>query len=153
MRILAVDDDPAMLNLIAHALSRAGHEVLVARNGEEALARVENVQPDVIILDVMMPDVDGYEVCRRLRRKPSTAAIPVMMLSALGTLENKIAGYEAGADDYMVQPFEPAEMEAHVRALLRRRSAPSQVPRRDQNWVAGLSLSSRRVARRQQKRD
>ncbi len=127
MRILAVDDDPMALKLVTVALSRAGYEVLTARDGEEALARIEGIQPDLVILDVMMPRMDGYEVCRRLRSKPSTAVIPVMMLTATGTLESKIAGFDAGSDDYMVKPFEPAELEAHVRALLRRRGVPSGV--------------------------
>jgi pilus assembly protein CpaE len=127
MRILAVDDDPMALKLVTVALSRAGYEMLTARDGKEALARVESGQPDLIILDVMMPGMDGYEVCRRLRSNPSTAAIPVMMLTATGTLESKIAGFDAGSDDYMVKPFEPAELEAHVRALLRRRGTPSGV--------------------------
>jgi pilus assembly protein CpaE len=126
MRILVVDDDPVMLKMVATILSRAGYEVLTARDGKEALMRVDSIQPDLIILDVMMPEMDGYEVCRRLRSKPSTAVIPIMMLTATGTLESKIAGYEAGSDDYMVKPFEPAELEARVRALLRRRAAPPE---------------------------
>jgi pilus assembly protein CpaE len=121
MRILAVDDDPITLKLVAVTLARAGYEVLTAKDGKEALTRVESLQPDLIILDVMMPGMDGYEVCRRVRGKPSTAGIPIMMLTATSSLENKIAGFEAGSDDYMVKPFEPAELEAHVKALLRRR--------------------------------
>ena len=116
MRILAVDDDPVTLKLVAVTLTRAGYEVLTAKDGKEALARVEGIQPDLIILDVMMPGLDGYEVCRRLRGMPSTAAIPIMMLTATSSLENKIAGFEAGSDDYMVKPFEPAELEAHIKA-------------------------------------
>lgn len=122
MRILAVDDDPITLRLVAVTLTRAGYEVLTAKDGKEALARVESSQPDLIILDVMMPEMDGYEVCRRLRSRPNTASIPIMMLTAKGTLESKIAGFEAGSDDYVVKPFEPAELEAHVMALLRRRT-------------------------------
>ena len=122
MRILAVDDDPVTLKLVTVTLTRAGYEVLTAKDGREALARVESTQPDLIILDVMMPEMDGYEVCRRLRSRPATANIPIMMLTAKSTLESKIAGFEAGSDDYVVKPFEPAELQAHVMALLRRRA-------------------------------
>lgn len=140
MRILAVDDDPITLKLVTVTLSRSGFQVLTARDGGEALARVEGIQPDLIILDVMMPGMDGYDVCRRLRGNPNTATIPIMMLTATSTLESKIAGFEAGSDDYMVKPFEPAELEAHVKALLRRRVVPSQV------GVAGPEMGGKAIA-------
>ncbi len=144
MRILVVDDDPIVLKMVTVTLSRAGYEVLTARDGKEALMRVDSIQPDLIILDVMMPEMDGYELCRRLRGKPSTAAIPIMMLTGTGTLESKIAGYEAGSDDYMLKPFEPAELEARVRALLRRRAIPPGVvgvkPEMTSHIIAVFSL-------------
>jgi len=118
--ILAVDDSPLTLKLIASMLSPAGYEVVTASSGPEALAVVEDVQPDLIILDVMMPEMDGYQVCRSLRQIPLTAHVPILMLTALDSLENKIKGFEAGADDYMLKPFQATELGARVEALLRR---------------------------------
>lgn len=119
-RILIVDDDAFNLQLVSKVLSQAGHETITARSGAEALRIVDTLNPDLVILDVMMPEVDGYEVCRRLRRKPATAHLPIMMLTGQETLEEKIKGYEAGADDYMTKPFQPAELQARVKVLLRR---------------------------------
>ena len=125
-RILAVDDDAVNRKVVSVTLSKAGYEVLTAQNGPEALEQVDDIQPNLIILDVMMPGMDGYQVCRRLRLKPSFARLPIMMLTANDTLEQKIKGFEAGADDYMVKPFQPAELQARVQALLRRASAPQK---------------------------
>lgn len=119
-RILVVDDNLMTLDLVSRSLSRIGYEVITAENGTDALGLLDRVQPDLIILDVMMPEMDGYEVCRRLREKPSVAHLPVLMLTALDSLEEKVKGFEAGADDYMTKPFQPAELQARVRVLLRR---------------------------------
>lgn len=123
-RILVVDDDAVNRKVVSVTLSKVGYKVLTAPNGPEALEQVDSIQPNLIILDVMMPGMDGYEVCRRLRLKPSFTHLPVMMLTANDTLEQKIEGFEAGADDYMVKPFQPAELQARVQALLRRASVP-----------------------------
>jgi pilus assembly protein CpaE len=119
-RILVVDDNAMTLDLVSRSLSRVGYEVTTSENGSDALAIVDDVRPDLIILDVMMPEMDGYEVCRRLREKTNTAPLPVLMLTALDSLEEKIRGFEAGADDYMTKPFQPAELQARVQVLLRR---------------------------------
>jgi pilus assembly protein CpaE len=119
-RILVVDDNKMTLDLVSRSLSRVGYEVITAENGPDALALVDNIQPDLIILDVMMPDMDGYEVCRQLRGKPNASQLPVLMLTALDSLEEKVKGFEAGADDYMTKPFQPAELQARARVLLRR---------------------------------
>lgn len=125
-RILAVDDDDINLKLVSAAVSRAGYEVFTAKNGQEALQVVEDIQPDVILLDVMMPELDGYEVCSRLRRMPSTAHIPIMLLTALDSVEEKIKGFDAGADDHLPKPFAPDELLARVKVLMRR-TTPSRM--------------------------
>jgi pilus assembly protein CpaE len=113
-RIFVVDDSAFNLKIISASLTPVGHEVITAQSGQEALERVDAVQPDLIILDVMMPDLTGYEVCRRLRRKITCVHRPIMMLTANDSLEERINGLEAGADDYMT------ELQARVKALLRR---------------------------------
>jgi pilus assembly protein CpaE len=119
-RILVVDDSAFNLKIVSATLVPAGYEVVTANNGREALERADAVQPDLIILDVMMPDLTGYEVCRRLRQKAMTMHRPIMMLTANDSLEERVNGLEAGADDYMSKPFEAAELQARVKALLRR---------------------------------
>ncbi len=124
-RILVVDDSPINLKLVSAALTPAGYEIITAQNGREALQRVEGIEPDMIILDVMMPELNGYEVCRRLRQRANLGQLPIMMLTANDSLEERINGLEAGADDYMSKPFEVPELQARVKALLRR-AAPAQ---------------------------
>jgi pilus assembly protein CpaE len=117
---LVVDDDEFVLKLLTVALSRAGHKVFTASDGSQALSQVNGIQPDLIILDVGMPGMNGYEVCEKLRRRPKFAHLPIIMLTANDTLEQKLKGFEAGTDDYMVKPFQPAELEARVQVLLQR---------------------------------
>ena len=119
-RILIVDDNPNALKLVGYALHREGFEVAVARDGAEALEKAEKEPPALVILDIMMPDIDGYEVCRRLRAMPQTARTPVIMLTAKGRAEDRVMGFQAGADDYVTKPVLPAELVARVRALLAR---------------------------------
>jgi pilus assembly protein CpaE len=118
--ILVVDDDEMTLRLVGATLSKAGYQVITAHNGHEAFQRISENKPSLVILDVMMPDVSGFEVCTRLRSSPATAHLPVMMLTALSTVEQKIKGFEAGADDYLPKPFAPDELLMRVRVLLRR---------------------------------
>ena len=124
-RILVVDDSPINLKLVSAALAPAGYEIITASNGREALQRIEGIEPDMVILDVMMPELNGYEVCRRLRQRANLGQLPIMMLTANDSLEERINGLEAGADDYMSKPFEVPELQARVKALLRR-AAPAQ---------------------------
>lgn len=119
-RILVVDDDPILIQITAKTLLASGYEVFKAASGPEALQRVDDIRPDLIILDVMMPELDGYEVCRRLRNTATTARLPIMMLTAQESVEEKVRGFEAGADDYMTKPFQPPELQARVKVLLRR---------------------------------
>jgi pilus assembly protein CpaE len=138
-RILAVDDSDISLKLLAAALTQVGYQVFTAPSGPEALKQVDTVHPDLIILDVMMPEMDGYEVCRRLRRNPNTARAPIMMLTAQDTLEEKIKGFEAGADEYMTKPFQPAELQARLEVLLRR--AAPQVTLGQEAKVKGKTIA------------
>jgi DNA-binding response OmpR family regulator len=121
-RILVVDDDPNALRLIGYSLQQEGYEVLTASNGLDGLALVKQQHPDLVVLDVMMPDVDGFEVCRRLRDDPATRQLPIILLTAKGQASDKITGFRAGADDYVVKPADPNELVARVGALLTRAS-------------------------------
>lgn len=119
-RILVIDDDPSISELVSINLEMAGYDVSPAEDGVKGQALAVQIQPDLIMLDLMLPKVDGFTVCQRLRRDPRTADIPVLMLTALGQIQDKIDGFNAGADDYLTKPFDVEEMLARVRALLRR---------------------------------
>ena len=119
-RILIVDDDVDTLRLVGLMLQRQGYQVIAASNGSQGLTKAFEERPDLILLDVMMPDMDGYEVTRRLRKNPATAAIPVLMFTAKTQLDDKVAGFEVGADDYLTKPTHPTELQSHVKALLAR---------------------------------
>ena len=119
-RVLVVDDDPQILALERLALEAAGFEVLMARDGEEALARAFRESPDIVVLDIMMPRLDGMEVCRHLRAHYETRMISVILVSARVTSTDKLAGFRAGADDYVTKPFDPDELVERVRTTLRR---------------------------------
>jgi DNA-binding response OmpR family regulator len=136
-RILIVDDDVDSLKLIGLMLQRQGYDIVVANNGQQALSRAHNDQPELIILDIMMPDMDGYEVCRRLRHDPATQAIPIIMFTAKTMVDDKVAGFEAGADDYLTKPTHPAELASRVKAVLAR-SAAQRRPSTDQTLAMGF---------------
>jgi DNA-binding response OmpR family regulator len=119
-RVLVVEDDKDIADLIAHYLQKAGHSVDAAASGTAALQRVKASAPDLILLDLMLPGLDGLLVCQALRGDPATAAIPIIMLTARGEESERIAGLELGADDYVTKPFSPRELTARVAALLRR---------------------------------
>jgi two-component system, OmpR family, response regulator MprA len=116
--ILVVDDDPEIVSFLRRGLIFEGYAVETACNGTEALAKIRDREPDLVILDIMMPGIDGIEVSRRLRQ---VSQMPVLMLTAKGTTADKVIGLDSGADDYLVKPFEFDELLARVRALLRRR--------------------------------
>lgn len=119
-KILIVDDDIDSLKLIGLMLQRHGYEVVAANAGSQAISKAVNERPDLIILDVMMPDMDGYEVCRRLRAEQVTVNIPIIMFTAKTLIDDKIIGFEAGADDYLTKPTHPAELASRVKAMLAR---------------------------------
>jgi len=124
MRILVVDDERAVRESLRRALELEGYEIELANDGQEALYRLESqAEPDAVVLDVLMPGLDGLEVCKRLRR--SGSKLPVLMLTARDAVENRVAGLDAGADDYLTKPFALEELLARIRALLRRASEES----------------------------
>lgn len=139
-RILVVDDDQIIIQITARVLTAAGYEVFKAASGAEALQRIDETRPDLIVLDVMMPEMDGYEVCRRLRQTAATARLPIMMLTAQESVEEKVRGFEAGADDYMTKPFQPPELQARVKVLLRRASTAEAAPQLAGKIIAAFSL-------------
>jgi phosphate regulon transcriptional regulator PhoB len=123
--ILVVEDEPDIRNLVVHHLERDGFHCRTASSGSEALRTALTQPPDLVVLDLMLPELDGLEVCRRLRRDPATAAVPIVMLTAKSDEVDRVVGLEMGADDYVSKPFSPKELVARVRAVLRRaRPAP-----------------------------
>ncbi|MDO8473202.1 MAG: response regulator transcription factor [Dehalococcoidia bacterium] len=142
MRILVVDDDPQISGLLRRGLAYEGYVVETASDGAEALAKASENEVDLVLLDVLMPGMDGFEVARRLRRN---SRVPILMLTAKGTVADKVTGLDAGADDYLVKPFDFDELLARVRALLRRKQ-----PEKGEKLVFGdvsLDISTRQVTR------
>lgn len=119
-KILVVEDDEDIAQLLALTMKKAGFEVAVSENGHEALNLIRRHPPDLLLLDLMIPGVDGFEVCREIKRDPRTAEVPVLILTARGEEIDRIIGLELGADDYVVKPFSPRELLLRVRAILRR---------------------------------
>ncbi|WP_242882735.1 response regulator transcription factor [Actinomadura litoris] len=116
-RVLVVDDDPTVAEVVARYLARDGHDVECVADGNTALRTARDRPPDLVVLDLMLPGMDGLEVCRRLRE---TSAVPIVMLTALGTETDRLVGLETGADDYVTKPFSPRELALRVRSVLRR---------------------------------
>ena len=119
-KILVIDDDVDTLKLVGLILQRQGYEVRVANSGAQALATLQSDLPDLILLDIMMPEMDGYEVARKLRTEMPTTDIPIIMFTAKSQLDDKVMGFEAGADDYLTKPTQPRELLAHIKAVLAR---------------------------------
>src|SRR5579884_1832672 len=122
MRILVVDDDRGLRDVLRRALQLGGYEVRLADSGAAALAAIASETPEAVVLDIGLPDIDGLEVCRLLRREGNR--VPVLMLTARESVSDRIEGLDAGADDYLVKPFDVDELQARLRALLRRASPP-----------------------------
>lgn len=137
MRVLIVDDDPPSLKMTAFLLGQEGYEVLTADNGLDALRLVEEDMPDLAILDVMMPGLDGLQVTQRIRRNTN---LPIIILSAKGETADRVSGLDVGADDYLAKPFEPAELLARVRSVLRRADAFTFGEPQSALTVGGLQL-------------
>jgi len=139
-KIVVIDDEPVVRHMLR--LGLVGHEVLAAANGLEGLLMATRNKPDLIILDIKMPGIDGYEVCRRLRVDPELADIPIIFASSQDTLPDKLTGFDAGADDYMTKPFDLTELQFRIKAILRR----SQPKEPETNLAVGevrLNLLSR----------
>ncbi len=160
-KILVVDDEAVLVETIAYNLEQAGYQVITAADGASAMQAAHRETPDLIILDILLPEMDGLEVCRQLRRESNTATTPIMMLTAKGDEIDKVVGLEVGADDYVTKPFGRRELLARVRALLRRMDYPAPAgadhsttenddrdPRPHRELVAGplrIDLDGRRV--------
>lgn len=136
MKILIVDDDPRLRDLVRIALERAGHSVLTASDGRQALVQSARDQPDLIVLDVGLPEMDGFETCRRLRERTQ---VPILFLTARDDEIDRIVGLELGADDYVTKPFSPRELVARVRAILKRSAGLPPAP---QLQLGSLSLDT-----------
>jgi two-component system phosphate regulon response regulator PhoB len=119
-KVLVVDDEPEAVELVEFNLRQAGYSVITAGDGAEALKKARAALPDLIVLDLMLPEVDGLEVCKMLRRDPVTAAIPIIMLTAKAAEIDRVLGLEMGADDYVTKPFSPRELVLRAKKLLRR---------------------------------
>jgi two-component system phosphate regulon response regulator PhoB len=144
--VLVVEDEDALAVLLDYNLDKVGFRVERAADGEEALLKIEEETPDLILLDWMLPKVSGMEVCRRLRARPRTRAIPVLMLTARGEDSDKVRGLDTGADDYVVKPFAMSELTARIRALLRR-ARPELAGERLEFADIVLDRATRRVSR------
>lgn len=138
---LVVDDEQRIAEAVAMNLELEGFQVLTASSGEEALEKVTEELPDIVILDVMMPDVDGFETLRRIREVSTT---PVIMLTVRGDESDRVRGLDLGADDYMTKPFSPRELVSRVRAVMRRTEMPSPVPKAEVRVDADLSIDFNR---------
>ncbi len=136
-KVVVAEDDNAIAHMVTMALGDAGYLCIRARDGEEALHAAKMHQPDVLVLDVMMPKMDGREVAKKLKADVFLSKIPILMLTALSDVDSKVAGLDAGGDDYMVKPFDLRELEARIRALIR-----SNVRERDRNAITDLPGSA-----------
>ncbi len=128
--VLAIDDEKDLIELVRYNLEKEGFQVKGARDGETGLALAIQDEPDLILIDLMLPGIDGLEVCRRLKSNGRTASIPLIMLTAKSGESDRVVGLELGADDYVVKPFSPRELVARVKALLRRTASQQEVPPR-----------------------
>jgi DNA-binding response OmpR family regulator len=152
-KILVVDDEPALVSTIGYTLRRDGHEVLTAGDGLRALDLARRERPDVIVLDLMLPKLDGLDVCRAIRRSPSLPlrAVPILILTARADEVDKVVGLELGADDYVTKPFSMRELLARLKAMVRRAQMEAEAPEGDRPFTSGtleLDPAQRRVLRR-----
>ncbi len=127
-RILVVDDEPDLLELVRVNLAQSGFDVVTAESGRQVLEQLQRTTPDLLVLDLNLPDLSGTEVCRRVRSNAATAEIPIIMLTARADEVDRVVGFELGADDYVTKPFSPRELALRVRAVLRRRGAKRTPP-------------------------
>ena len=140
-KILVVDDDEAINELIKINLELFGYDAISAKDGIQGFTLAKQELPDLIILDVMMPEVDGYTVAKRVRENPQTKDIPILMLTAMGQLDDKVKGFDIGVDDYLVKPFEMEELKVRVRALLKRTNAiPESLATKEILTVGDITL-------------
>ena len=138
-KILVVDDEPDAIELIEFNLKQAGYDVVTAADGAAALKKARTASPNLIILDIMLPEIDGFEVCKLLRRDPATAAIPILMLTARAAEIDRVLGLELGGDDYVTKPFSPRELVLRVKKILERAASPA-TSKRDKFIIGDLHI-------------
>jgi two-component system phosphate regulon response regulator PhoB len=141
-KILIVEDEASLAEVLSYNIQREGHEAVVAREGNEALRKAQMLLPDLIILDLMLPGLDGLEICRELRASHRTAAIPILMLTAKAEETEQVVGFAMGADDYVTKPFSVKVLLQRIKALLRRATGPE--PAGDLVEAAGIRIDKRR---------
>ncbi len=144
--VLAIDDEKDLIELLRYNLEKEGFQVKAARDGETGLATAFQENPDVVLVDLMLPGIDGLEVCRRLKSDSRTALTPLIMLTAKSSESDRVVGLELGADDYIVKPFSPRELVARVRALLRRTTKQQELPSRIRRGDIVIDLDRREVS-------
>lgn len=142
-RVLIVEDDPDIAALLQHTLEKGGHTIDVLASGSSVLPRVAAAPPDLVVLDLMLPGMNGLQVCQALRRDPATAAIPILMLTAKGDEDDRVRGLELGADDYVTKPFSIRELMARVKAVLRRRSLASPAAPAENYRFGDIAVNTR----------
>ncbi|HET6350049.1 MAG TPA: response regulator [Candidatus Krumholzibacteria bacterium] len=143
-KIVVIEDEEDILEVIAYNLKREGYEVTTSTSGEDGLAKIERAAPDLVILDLMLPEIDGLDLCRKLKSDPVTKAIPVIMVTAKGEESDVVLGLGMGADDYMVKPFSPKELVARVKAVLRRSRGAPETERKDRIVRDGIIIDPQR---------
>ena len=139
-RILVVDDEPDIVDILSHNLVQAGHTVVSAHDGATGLAAAKGARPDLIVLDLMLPDIAGTEVCKRLRLDPATRSVPILMLTARADEIDRVVGLELGADDYVTKPFSVREIVLRVGAILRRTAGETPIATADHIRIGPLDV-------------
>jgi CRP/FNR family cyclic AMP-dependent transcriptional regulator len=152
-RVLVVDDTPANVKMLRDVLNSAGYKVAAASNGEDALAQLTTEPFDLVLLDLVMPGINGYETCRQIRAHPATALLPIVMVTSLDPRRERVAGIEAGADDFLSRPFSPPELLARVRSLLRIKALQDRTTRQAQELSEWNARFEARIAEEAAKRD
>lgn len=143
-KIVVIEDETDILEVIAYNLKREGYDVVTSTSGEDGLEKIEKTKPNLVVLDLMLPEVDGIELCRKLKSDPVTQGIPVIMVTAKGEESDVVLGLGVGADDYVTKPFSPRELTARVKAVLRRSKARGETDRRERISFEGVVIDPQR---------
>lgn len=143
-KVVLIEDEPDIAEVIEYNLSREGYKVFLAYSGLKGLEIVKRERPEVVLLDLMLPELDGIEVCRRIRENPMTRSLPIIMVTAKGEESDVVLGLELGADDYIIKPFSPRELIARIKAVLRRRSGDKQWSSRERIERKGFVIDVER---------
>ncbi len=143
-KIVVIEDETDILEVIAYNLKREGYDVITSTSGEDGLEKIEKSKPNLVVLDLMLPEVDGIELCRKLKSDPLTQSIPVIMVTAKGEESDVVLGLGVGADDYVTKPFSPRELTARVKAVLRRAKSKGESDRRERVAFEGVVIDPQR---------